>query len=192
MGLLSALRRPPHERAGFTLYGAAVAAARAPYFYADLGVRDSVEGRLDLIHLHAALLVRRLRRDTDKRGPALAQAVFDAMFSDMDVNLREMGVSDLVVGKRVRGLWEAFHGRATAYETALDGADQAAMAAALARNVWRGGRSRPRRAAPGPYCLCPGGLPANPGFRPASGRGGAVSGAGSHWRCCLNSLAGSF
>jgi cytochrome b pre-mRNA-processing protein 3 len=59
------------------------------------------------------------------------------MFSDMDVNLREMGVSDLVVGKRVRGLWEAFHGRAIAYEAALDAADPAAMAAALSRNVWR-------------------------------------------------------
>ena len=137
MGLLSSFRRPPHERAGFTLYGAAVAAARAPYFYAALGARDSVEGRLDLIHLHAAVLVRRLRRDADKRGPALAQAVFDAMFSDMDVNLREMGVSDLVVGKRVRGLWEAFHGRAVAYETALDAADADSMATALARNVWR-------------------------------------------------------
>ncbi len=137
MGLLSAFRRLPHERAGFTLYGAAVATARSPFFYADLAVRDSVEGRLDLIHLHAALLVRRLRRDTDTRGPALAQAVFDAMFSDMDVNLREMGVSDLVVGKRVRGLWEAFHGRAIAYEAALDAADHAAMPAALARNVWR-------------------------------------------------------
>jgi cytochrome b pre-mRNA-processing protein 3 len=137
MGLLSVFRRSPHERAGFTLYGAAVAAARSPYFYADLAVRDSVEGRLDLIHLHAALLVRRLRRDADERGPALAQAVFDAMFSDMDVNLREMGVSDLVVGKRVRGLWEAFHGRAIAYEAALDAGDLAEMAAALARNVWR-------------------------------------------------------
>ena len=137
MGLLSAFRRSSHERAGFTLYGATVATARAPFFYADLGVRDSVEGRLDLIHLHTALLVRRLRRDADKRGPALAQAVFDAMFSDMDVNLREMGVSDLVVGKRVRGLWEAFHGRAIAYEAALDAADPNAMATALARNVWR-------------------------------------------------------
>ena len=137
MGLLSAFRRSPHERAGFTLYGAAVATARSPYFYADLAVRDSVEGRLDLIHFHAALLVRRLRRDADKRGPALAQAVFDAMFSDMDVNLREMGVSDLVVGKRVRGLWEAFHGRAIAYEAALEAGDHPAMAAALARNVWR-------------------------------------------------------
>ena len=118
MGLLSAFRRSSHERAGFTLYGAAVATARSTYFYTDLAVRDSVEGRLDLIHLHAALMVRRLRRDADKRGPALAQAVFDAMFADMDVNLREMGVSDMVVGKRVRGLWDAFHGRAIAYEAA--------------------------------------------------------------------------
>ena len=147
MGLLSAFRRSSHERAGFTLYGAAVATARAPFFYADLGVRDSVEGRLDLIHLHAALLVRRLRRDADKRGPALAQADFDAMFSDMDVNLREMGVSDLVVGKRVRGLWEAFHGRAIAYEAALDAADPNAMATALARNVWREDE-------PGPSATC--------------------------------------
>jgi cytochrome b pre-mRNA-processing protein 3 len=65
------------------------------------------------------------------------------MFSDMDVNLREMGVSDLVVGKRVRGLWEAFHGRANVYEAALDGSDQAAMAAALARNVWRAEEAGP-------------------------------------------------
>jgi cytochrome b pre-mRNA-processing protein 3 len=65
------------------------------------------------------------------------------MFSDMDVNLREMGVSDLVVGKRVRGLWEAFHGRAIAYEAALDAGDQAAMALALARNVWRAEAATP-------------------------------------------------
>ncbi len=60
------------------------------------------------------------------------------MFADMDVNLREMGVSDLAVGKRVRRMWEAFHGRALAYEAALDSADPAALAEALDRNVWRG------------------------------------------------------
>jgi cytochrome b pre-mRNA-processing protein 3 len=64
--------------------------------------------------------------------------VFDAMFSDMDNNLRELGVSDLRVGKRVRAMWEAFHGRSTAYAQALDAADRNALAAALARNVWRG------------------------------------------------------
>jgi cytochrome b pre-mRNA-processing protein 3 len=138
MGLLAMFRRRPHERAGFELYGAAVAAARDPRLFADLGVPDTVEGRFDLVSLHVALLIRRLRTDPDPRGPALAQAVFDAMFADMDVNLREMGVGDLSVGKRVRGLWEAFHGRALAYEAALDSPDAGALAEALERNVWRG------------------------------------------------------
>ncbi|HEX2940675.1 MAG TPA: ubiquinol-cytochrome C chaperone family protein, partial [Rhodopila sp.] len=67
---------------------------------------------------------------------ALAQAVFDAMFHDMDINLREMGVSDLSVGKRNRAMWEAFHGRAAAYSQAW--ADPARLALAIGRNVWRG------------------------------------------------------
>jgi cytochrome b pre-mRNA-processing protein 3 len=138
MGLLAMFRRRPHERAGFELYGAAVAAARDPWLFAELGVPDTVEGRFDLVSLHVALLIRRLRTDGEAAGPALAQAVFDAMFADMDVNLREMGVSDLAVGKRVRRMWEAFHGRALAYEAALDSADPAALAEALDRNVWRG------------------------------------------------------
>lgn len=138
MGLLAMFRRRPHERAGFELYGAAVAAARDPWLFAQLGVPDTVEGRFDLVSLHVALLIRRLRTDADARGPGLAQAVFDAMFADMDVNLREMGVGDLSVGKRVRRMWEAFHGRALAYESALDSPDATALAEALARNVWRG------------------------------------------------------
>ena len=138
MGILGMFRRRPHERAGFELYGAAVGAARQPALFAALGVPDTVEGRFDLVSLHVGLLIRRLRRDADARGPALAQAVFDAMFADMDLNLREMGVGDLSVGKRVRGMWEAFHGRALAYEAALDSEDPAALAGALERNVWRG------------------------------------------------------
>ena len=143
MGLLALFRRKPHERAGFTLYGAAVAAARDPWFFAELGVPDTLDGRFDLVGLQVSLLIRRLRRDPDPRGPALAQAVFDAMFADMDVTLREMGVSDLRVGQRVRGMWEAFHGRCQAYEAALDAGGEAlartALAAALRRNVWRAG-----------------------------------------------------
>ncbi|NKC29265.1 ubiquinol-cytochrome C chaperone family protein [Falsiroseomonas selenitidurans] len=138
MGLLGLLGRRPHERAGFALYTAAVSASRQPGFFGGLGVPDTLDGRFDLVSLHVALLIRRLRRDADPAGPKLAQAVFDAMFADMDVNLREMGVGDLVVGKRVKRMWEAFHGRAAAYESALDAADAAALAAALARNIWRG------------------------------------------------------
>jgi cytochrome b pre-mRNA-processing protein 3 len=141
MGALTALlglrRRDRHERAGFRLYTAAVAAARARALYAELGVPDTLDGRFDMVGLHAFLLIDRLRRDVPP-GPDLAQSVFDAMFSDMDQTLREMGVGDLTVGKRVRAMWEAFHGRAAAYETALDAAEDGALAAALARNVWRG------------------------------------------------------
>ena len=137
MAFFGLLRLGRHERAGFALYTAAVTAARAPYFYADLGVPDTLDGRFDLVGLHASLLIRRLRA-LPPPGAAVAQAVFDAMFSDMDINLRELGVGDMTVARNVRAMWEAFHGRATAYEAALDSAEPGALEAALARNIWRG------------------------------------------------------
>jgi cytochrome b pre-mRNA-processing protein 3 len=127
------------------LYSASVAAARDPWFYqpppAGLGVADTLDGRFDLISLHAVLVIRQLRR-LPEPGAAIAQGVFDAMFSDMDRSLREMGVGDLGVSRRVRAMWEAFHGRAVAYEAALEAGepdgDDTALIEALARNVWRG------------------------------------------------------
>ena len=138
MAFFGLLGRGRHERTGFELYAAAVTAARDPYFYAELGVPDTLDGRFDLVGLHACLLIRRLRA-LPAPGQAIAQAVFDAMFADMDINLRELGVGDMTVARNVRAMWEAFHGRATAYEAALDDPDPAALEAALARNVWRGG-----------------------------------------------------
>ena len=138
MGLLGLFTRKPHERAGFALYGAAVAQARQPVFFEALGVPDTLDGRFDLVSLHTGLVVCRVTRDADPRAKDLGQAVFDAMFADMDLNLREMGVGDLAVGKRVKRMWEAFHGRAQAYDQALRAADVAALAEALERNVWRG------------------------------------------------------
>lgn len=135
-----------HERTGFALYGMAVEAARAPLFYAGLGAPDTLDGRFDLVGLHVFLLIRRLRA-LPPPGPVIAQAVFDAMFHDMDVNLREMGVSDLSVGKRVRAMWEAFHGRSAAYEAALADPDPSALELALARNIWRGEAPPPGAAA---------------------------------------------
>ncbi len=137
LGSLIGSCRNRHERAAFLLYGSVVAAARAPWLYTALGVPDTLDGRFDLVGLYAFLVIERLRLASDP-GPALAQAVFDAMFSDMDVTLREMGVGDLSVGKKVKAMWEAFHGRAMAYAAALAGPDAPAMEAAVARNVWRG------------------------------------------------------
>jgi cytochrome b pre-mRNA-processing protein 3 len=137
VGLLSLIRRGRHDRVGFELYGAAVTAARDPFLYTGLRVPDTLDGRFDMVGLHTFLLIQRLKRETSP-GPDLAQAVFDAMFSDMDVNLREMGVGDLAIGRKVRVMWEAFHGRSVAYAAAMSTGDMVALDAALERNVWRG------------------------------------------------------
>jgi cytochrome b pre-mRNA-processing protein 3 len=152
MGLLALFRRKPMERPGFLLYTAAVTAARDPWFFGpDVGAPDTLDGRFDLVGLHVGVLIRRLHRDPDPRGAEAAQAVFDAMFSDMDMSLREMGVGDMSVGKRVKRMWEAFHGRAQAYAAALDAGDREALEAALARNVFRAGPDA--AAAPGARVL---------------------------------------
>jgi cytochrome b pre-mRNA-processing protein 3 len=119
------------------LYGAIVAQARRPEFYAHYGVADTVDGRFDLIVLHMALVMRRLRA-LPIAARESAQALFDAFCTDMDRNLREMGVSDLAVPKRMRAMGEAFYGCAAAYDQALDAADETLLLAALARNVFAG------------------------------------------------------
>jgi len=138
VGYQTLIRRGRYERAGFELYGAAVTAARQRAFYAVIGVPDTLDGRFDMIAIFVFLIINRLTREPSP-GPELAQAVFDALFSDMDVNLREMGVGDLTVGRKVRVMWEAFHGRSASYAAALRDGDVAALEAALGRNVWRDG-----------------------------------------------------
>lgn len=127
-------RRPP-KRTIAALYGAIVAQARQPRFYRDYGVADTVLGRFDLIVLHAALLLRRMRAG-DAAIQASAQGVFDAFCLDMDHNLREMGISDQGVPRQMRKVGEAFYGRARAYDAALDTAGDDALVEALARNVY--------------------------------------------------------
>ena len=126
LGSLLGLRRDRHRRPAAALYAAAVVAARAPALFAEGGIPDTVDGRFDSVCLFVLLLIERLRL-LPEPGPALAQAVFDAMFSDMDVNLREMGVGDLSVARRMKAMWDAFHGRALAYRPALDAGDAAGL-----------------------------------------------------------------
>jgi cytochrome b pre-mRNA-processing protein 3 len=118
-----------------SLYGAIVAQARLPAFYRCYGVPDTVNGRFEMIVLHLALLLGRF--DTEPapvRG--LGQQVFDLFCRDMDANMREMGVGDISVPRRMRVVGEAFYGRKRAYEAALAEHDPAFLAAALARNVF--------------------------------------------------------
>lgn len=120
------------------IYVRIVEQARQPTFYLVHGVPDTPDGRFDMIAVHAALVLRRLRRDRPL-SDSLAQAVFDLMFADLDHNLREMGVGDLAVGKRIKGMAMGFYGRLAAYEQGLEELSGAGLAEALRRNVYRHG-----------------------------------------------------
>lgn len=136
MGLFGAFRRPSEEAAADSLYRTIVRQARQPSFYVACGVEDTPDGRWDLIAAHAALVLRRLRRQSAQTSE-LAQALFDLMFADMDQNLREMGVGDLAVGKRIKAMAKAFYGRLAAYDQGLTERDGEALRAALRRNLYR-------------------------------------------------------
>jgi cytochrome b pre-mRNA-processing protein 3 len=113
-----------------------VTQAREPLFYRDLGVPDTVNGRFDVLILHLWMVLRRLKSVED--GAELSQALFDHFCDDMDANLREMGVGDLTVPKRMRAFGEAFYGRAAAYDQALT-AGAGSLAQALSKNILSGG-----------------------------------------------------
>src|SRR5713226_2432120 len=138
-------RRTPRNDSIASLYGTIVAQARAPAFYQIYRVPDTVNGRLEMIMLHAVLLLARLESEAESVR-RLGQGLFDAFCRDMDASLREMGVGDLAVPRRMRDIGEAFYGRQAAYRAALAAPDEHPLAAALARNVFAGA-SEPDRAA---------------------------------------------
>jgi cytochrome b pre-mRNA-processing protein 3 len=119
------------------IYGMIVTQAREPLFYRDLGVPDTVNGRFDVLLLHLWLVLRRLKSLGD--GPGLSQALFDHFCNDMDDNLREMGVGDLTVPKRMQAFGEAFYGRTAAYDIELEAGDEP-LAQALCKNILNGER----------------------------------------------------
>jgi cytochrome b pre-mRNA-processing protein 3 len=132
-------RQPSRDRTIETIYGAIVAQARNPAFYDQYGVPDTFEGRFDLLVMHLFLYLHRVSGPNFRAG--VGQPVFDLFCADLDGNLREMGVGDLTVPKRMQKFGEAFYGRSEAYAKALAGNDRDAAAAALARNVY--GREQP-------------------------------------------------
>ena len=130
------------------VYEAIVAAARHPRPYADWAVPDTVDGRFDMIGLHLFLTLDRLKG----AEPQFRQRLTDAFFADMDRSLREMGVGDLSVSKKIRKMAEAFFGRVSAYDAAL-AAGQESLTAALRRNVYAGSASPERAARLAAYAL---------------------------------------
>jgi cytochrome b pre-mRNA-processing protein 3 len=137
--MLQNLFRPrTRERLGLPLYELAVRQARDPRFYTGLGVADRIDARFELYTLHVLLLVMRLR-DEGPRGAEAGQDLFNTYVSALDHALRELGVGDISVGKKMRKLGEALYGRMTAYEGPLREGDIEALSAGLARNVLESG-----------------------------------------------------
>jgi cytochrome b pre-mRNA-processing protein 3 len=128
------LRRNPARQAAELAYGRVVEHSRHPLFFSDCGIPDTLDGRFELICLHVFLYLHRLRRERP-RGEAVGQCFVDAMFSDMDRSLREIGTGDLSVGRQVKRMAQALYGRIKAYEQGLGG-DDPLLSAVLARNLF--------------------------------------------------------
>jgi cytochrome b pre-mRNA-processing protein 3 len=120
------------------IHGEIVAAARAPELFRDFGIPDDLDGRFEMMTLHAGLMLRRLADFGGKSGD-LGQALLDRLFEGFDDALREMAISDAGVMKRLKHMVGAFHGRNKVYGEALAAADPSVLAAALARNAYRAG-----------------------------------------------------
>jgi cytochrome b pre-mRNA-processing protein 3 len=118
------------DRKAQKLYGAVVAAARRPAFYAGLGVPDTPEGRFELVALHLYLLMDRLCAGGEDVNP-LIQRTIETFITDMDDCMREFGVGDITVAKKVKRAAAVFYDRSGTYRAALDATDDVALAAAV-------------------------------------------------------------
>jgi cytochrome b pre-mRNA-processing protein 3 len=132
--MISFNRRKRLRDAAETAYRLVVEQARQRVFFAECGVPDTLDGRFELISLHAFLYLHRLKSERP-RTTALAQAFFDTMFGDLDRTLRELGTGDLRVGREVKRMAQGFYGRIRAYQDGIM-ADDAVLGAALARNLF--------------------------------------------------------
>jgi cytochrome b pre-mRNA-processing protein 3 len=111
------------------LYEALVSRSREPVFFTTFAVPDSIDGRFDLLTFHAWLAL------TELGGQPPAQGLTNAIFTGFDEAMREQGAGDIGIGHRLKDMAKAFYGRMTAYDSAKDGDE---LAAALAKNLWRG------------------------------------------------------
>lgn len=133
-----------NEAITIAIYETIVAAARQPYFYSDIGVPDSPLGRYEMLSLHIFLFIRRIKGRNDALK-SIGQEVTDEFFRDVDHSLRELGIGDSGVPKRMKKLARMFYGRVESYDRALENNDQTELATALARNIrpdsadWIGG-----------------------------------------------------
>lgn len=131
---LFARKAKANEAIVIRTYETIVAAARQPLYFSDWNVPDTALGRFESLSLHMILFLRRAKGAS---GPLreLAQEVVEEFFKDVDHSLRELGIGDAGVPKRMKKLAKMFYGRADAYDKAIADNDHDALAAALHRNI---------------------------------------------------------
>ncbi len=119
------------EKNAEKLYGAIVAQARLPVFYQEFGVPDTLEGRFVVLSLNLFAVLHRLKEE-GAQGKALSQELADRFKDDMETVLRELGVSDLRIPKKMRGLAASSAALLQAYEDAFE-SGEGALARAIAK-----------------------------------------------------------
>jgi len=135
--MLNVLRRASaRAKAVRSLYDALIVQARQPVFFADFGVPDSIDGRFDMVTLHAWLVLDRLHAAGFK---PLADRLTDTIFIGFDEALRDLGAGDMGMGRKIKTMREAFNGRVRAYDSAEG---EREFAEAIVRNVFRGNEQR--------------------------------------------------
>lgn len=134
LGALRKLFLPPPPATVENTYIALVAAARNPFFYTELKVPDTLDGRFELIVLHLFFLQHRLVSEKSPENESFAQFLSESFFMDMDRSIRELGVADTGVSHRIKKMGKAYHGCLQAYTATLH--DRTGLRAALARNVY--------------------------------------------------------
>ena len=142
--MLQRFFRPrPAQAAGRALFVSLQAQARTPDLYARLGAPDTVEGRFEVYVLHLVMVLHRLKGQGEQAGE-VAQTTFDTFLKNLDEGLRDMGVGDLSVGKKMRKLGEAVYGRIRSYDVAFAAPDMAAaLGPVVARTVFQGRAEAP-------------------------------------------------
>ncbi|MEO5493076.1 MAG: ubiquinol-cytochrome C chaperone family protein [Sphingomonas sp.] len=131
MGFFDRFKAKRDETAA--LYAAVVARARAPHWYLDGAVPDTIDGRFDMIAAVLAMVMLRLENDPSS-APA-ATYLAEAFVDDMDPQLREIGIGDLLVGKQIGRMMGMLGGRLGAYRDGIAAGD---LKPALVRNLYRG------------------------------------------------------
>lgn len=128
--MLNLLRKSVRRKQETQLvYDSLVSRAREPIFFARFGVPDTLDGRFDVLVLHAWIVLAELKASHH------AQGLIDMIFTGFDEAMREQGVGDIGIGHKLQAMAKAFYGRLAAYESAKN---EEELAAAVAKNLWRG------------------------------------------------------